>query len=124
MTVRRGFARLKRQEGFSLLETLIAVALVGVIAVAFLQALRTGSKSSGVHEERVVALGLAQSQLEEIKAMPYDALGNYAVAITSPTGYNVSVSTVQQDVDKQEVTVAVSHNGTGVFKLAIVKTNR
>jgi len=122
------FGFLKRQQGFSLLETMIALGILAFIGVAFLTSLSTASKSTDLYEQRVTALSLAQSQLEEIKALAYDPDAHtknpaYPLAVTPPSGYEVSISAVERATDKQEVTVAVSRGEHHILQLTTIKTN-
>ena len=111
------------QRGISLIETVAALGILGVIGVAFLTALFTTSKSTDLYEQRVTAQSLAQSQLEEIKASDYSGDNNsYTGTISSP-GYTISISTVTQEAGKQEVTVAVSRDGHHLFQLTTVKAD-
>ena len=76
---RRGFAltlaHLGRaagnQEGFGLVEVLVAVAIVGMTVVALLAALSTGSIGVATTDEQVTAANLARSQLEYTRSQPY-----------------------------------------------------
>jgi len=105
------------------METLVAVAVLAVIGVTFLSALRTSTESVERYEQRVIAVNLTQSQLEQVKAMPYDATGNYPVVISLPFGYTMSISTEQIDTGKQKVTASVSKDEDFIFKLSTIKTN-
>ncbi len=57
--------------GFSMIEVVIAIALIGVIAVAILSALSTASMALIIADERATAESLARSQLESIKNENY-----------------------------------------------------
>jgi prepilin-type N-terminal cleavage/methylation domain-containing protein len=58
--------------GFGLIEVLIALAILGVVAVAFLTALTTASTALILADERTTAESLARSQLESVKDQPYN----------------------------------------------------
>lgn len=118
------FGFLQGQRGISLAEVLVAVAILGFIGVAFLTALSTTSKTTGLYEQRVTAQSLAQSQIEEIKAMDYDPSGNYSVVVTLPSSYAMSISTVETEVDKQEVTAVVHLGEHHLFELTTIKINQ
>lgn len=110
------------QEGLTLIEIVVAVGLLAFIAVGFLGGLWTTSKDTGTYDERMTALILVQSQTEEIKAMSYNPSG-YSVTVMAPVGYTLSVSAVESQTGKQEVTVAVSHDGHDVLELTTKRTN-
>ena len=118
---------LRGRIGISLIETVVALGILGLIGVAFLTALSTTSKSTDLYQQRVTAASLAQSQLEIVKAAPYDDIppyyGDVSSPVSVPPGYNITISTVQQEVGKQEITVAVSRDGHSLLKLTTLKVN-
>jgi len=63
--------------GVGLIETLIAVALLGMIGVVFLGGLFTTSKGVMVNQEKVATESLAKSQMEHIKAQDYIPVADY-----------------------------------------------
>ncbi|MBA7604460.1 hypothetical protein ES703_11582 [subsurface metagenome] len=70
--LRKGKLRfLQGQRGIGLLETLIAVAILGAIGVSLLTALDTNARATRTLDEHVVATNLATAYIEAIKAMPY-----------------------------------------------------
>jgi len=90
------------QEGQGLIEVLIAVAILGIVAVAFLSALATASSALIVADERTIAESLARSELEYIKNSAYDNTNNppqYSPdpAIDIPDGYNINIEAVRLD---------------------------
>jgi len=68
---------MKSQKGFTLIETLIALGLLGMIGVGFLSGLATTFTAAMVSQERTVAESLAKSQLEYIKAHDYVLTADY-----------------------------------------------
>ena len=66
---RLGF--LRGQRGFSLIEVLVAAAILAVIGVVLLNALDTNAKATRQLDEKVVATNLATAYFEAIKAMDY-----------------------------------------------------
>lgn len=110
----------------TLVETLVAIAILGVSATAFVTALSTGSIATSTQDERTIAEGLAQSQIEFIKSQTYDATGVSYSAITCPTGYSVSVnanSAIYSNNNIQKITISVSHNSNVVLTLEDYKVN-
>ena len=57
--------------GFTLVEVVIAIALIGIIAVAVLSALSTASISLIIADKRATAESLARSQMEYVKNQDY-----------------------------------------------------
>jgi len=77
------------QRGISLIETVVAIGILAAIGVVFLSALFSTSRGTGLHEQRVTALNLAQSQLELIRQAAYDNVTPYYdnVTLATPPGY-------------------------------------
>ncbi|MDD4230895.1 MAG: prepilin-type N-terminal cleavage/methylation domain-containing protein [Dehalococcoidales bacterium] len=66
------FSRLfKEQRGFTFIEVLVGVAIMGMIVAAFMLALATAFKANMLAEVRTTADALARAQMEYIKAQPY-----------------------------------------------------
>ncbi|MFC1970085.1 prepilin-type N-terminal cleavage/methylation domain-containing protein [Chloroflexota bacterium] len=98
----RGASLSLGQEGQGLIEVLIAVAILGIVAVAFLSALATSSAALILADERTIAESLARSELEYIKNSAYDNINNppqYSLdpAIDIPDGYNIYIEAVRLD---------------------------
>lgn len=68
---------MKSEKGFLLIETLVALALLGITAVGLLSGLATTFKAGGISQERVIAESLAKSQWEYIKAQDYIPIADY-----------------------------------------------
>ena len=69
--VRKAFQGSSR--GFTLIEVLIALALMGIIAIAFLSGLSTSSMALIIADEHATAESLARSQMEYVKNQPYES---------------------------------------------------
>jgi len=75
------------QGGLGLVESLMAVAILGVAVVAFLMALSAGAIAVREGSQQVVAQGLARTQLEYIKSCSYpttnfeEELGDYDISV-------------------------------------------
>jgi len=79
--------------GIGLIEVLIALAILGVVAVAFLSGLSTSLKAVFIADERSTAVALAQSQMEYVKSENYSAISGWA--------YTVTISTHSYSTDPQ-----------------------
>ncbi len=115
------------QQGLGLVETLVAVAILGIAVVAFIVALSVGSTAVGGQNEATVAQGLAQSQLEYTKSQAYDPGAATYPAVVTPPGYNLTVAVASlpgTDADIQKVTVTVLRDGAGVLTASDYKVNR
>ncbi|MDD5287984.1 MAG: type II secretion system protein [Dehalococcoidales bacterium] len=117
------------QTGTSLLEILVALAILGIVAVAFLSGLATAAKASATADTQSLAESLARSEMEYVKLCAYqiDAT-QYQVdpALTIPAEWTVlpaSVQTVHETDDGlQQITVTIQHHDNTVFVLKGYKT--
>ena len=69
---KRGYNQfIKNEYGFSLIEVLVALAMMALIAVAFLSGLTTLAYTGHIDTERVTATRLAKSQMESVQREEY-----------------------------------------------------
>ena len=142
---------LKSENGFSLIEVLMALALLGLIAVAFIMAISTATKAIYIADEMTTAESLARSQMEFIKEqeymrapddgeMEYDEIpildnpdswniksvnrggGEVDVVIAVPWD-NLTNQPSPDDVGLQKVTIIVTHHEYPVFTLEDFKVD-
>lgn len=128
------------QAGISLIESLVAVAILGAIGVVFMTSLGTAYKSVGILDEQQQAETLIRSQLEDIKNSPYQDSGVYPVTVDLPPQYSMTITvtpptkigTLDNNTPLeellgysvttiQEITVSVSHGGKPVLAVACYK---
>ena len=115
----------KEGSGFTLLETLVALTIFGMVAVIFLMGLSVSSKALMVSQDRVNAESIAKSQMEDTKAQTYVAEASSYPEITLSSdlitqGYNITVDADplnSPDDGLQKITVDVSRNGEVLFTL-------
>jgi len=120
------------ESGITLIETLIALALVGALAIVFLGGLFTTTKVAYITDERGTAAGLAQLQIEWVKAANYVyEASEYSLAPVPENkdyiGYSTTIAAVPlhtPDDGIQRITVNVYRSGEQVFKLASYKVDR
>jgi prepilin-type N-terminal cleavage/methylation domain-containing protein len=131
---------IQSQKGQGLIEVLLAIAILGVVAVSFLTALATASKAIIVADERTTAESLARSEMEYIKNSPYDDTNNppqYSLDpdITIPDSYTPKpvIMAVRLDPEGngtgnddgiQQITVEVYHQGNLILSTTDYKVNR
>jgi len=142
---KKRFRFLRGQKGLTLIEVLVAAAILGAIGVGLLNALDTNAKATRQLDEQVVATNLATAYLEAIKAAPYDSTEPYydvAVAgITIPPQYIVDVDIqfssdgasgdgidwvdTYTDETIQKIAISVSREGgTQILSICTFKTKR
>ncbi len=123
---------LREQSGIGLMETLVALAILGVITVTFLSGLNTASKAAFTADEQTTAESLAQSQMEWAKRATYvEEASQYSPASIPDGGdyvnYSVAITAEPlRDPDDgiQKITVTVSHADGTVIELENYKRQR
>jgi prepilin-type N-terminal cleavage/methylation domain-containing protein len=91
---------LSDDRGMTLIEVLIALAIMGLVAIVFLGGLQASFTSNTVNQQRVVAEDLAKSQLEYVKGQVYDPTNNppqYQLMTGVPAGYYVQLISARLD---------------------------
>ena len=107
---------MKDEKGFSLIEVVIAIGLLGIIAAGFLGALGTASKVLFIADERATAESLARSQMEYIKSQPYVDIYTASIPPDYVTaGYSANISAQRWDA----INHTVSANETGIQKITL-----
>jgi len=116
------------ERGTTLVETLVAVALLGIIACAFFGSLNTAARATLIADERTTAESLARSQLEHIKTLDFvDGATQYDAPVPSGEDYiNYSANITAEPLDDhiQKITVTVKHNDKEVVTLESYKVDR
>ncbi len=86
------FRPFRGQTGFTLIEVLVAVAILAAIGVTFIRVVDTSYRGVRVLDEKTQTEALIRSQLDDIKASPYLDSGNYTVTVTLPPQYSMSIN--------------------------------
>ncbi|MFC2011439.1 type II secretion system protein J [Chloroflexota bacterium] len=121
-----------RESGMTLLETVVALAILGTIAVTFLGGLVTTSKAVLTVDERATVESLAQSQMEWAQSANYidDATEYSPAPISTGMDYinysaNITVEPLHPGDDGiQKITVTVKRSGEQVFTLESYKIEK
>jgi len=114
----------RNQKGLTLIEVLIAIAILGMIAVPFLTALSTSSRALIIADERTTAESLVRTEMEYVKNSTYNSTFSYQDSHYA--GYSVNVTGVPIP-DKQNITVItvqVYHGAKLVLTTSTYKVDR
>jgi len=120
------------ERGFTLVEAVIALAILGMVGGIFLHGAAIGPKTVMVSQERVAAESLARSQMEDTKAQEYVPEATSYPQITIPSdlagqGYDVEISADplhDPDDGIQEITVSVTRGGETLWTIVDYKMDR
>ncbi len=128
--------KLKGSEaGVTLIETLVALAVLASIAVVFLSGLATAARATLIVDERATAESIARSAVEDVKNQSYIDYGEHET-ITAQDAYSIELTATPIDPDTglplaagedlgiQKITVAVSHGDKSVLTVEDYKVNR
>ena len=118
---------LQDEEGMTLVELLIAVAIVGTALVAFTVALSTGSLAVRESDREVAVQSLARTQMEYIKGYPYDSFATTYPTVNTTDNYSISVAVASipaTDANIQKVTANISQHGQVLLTIEDYKVNR
>ncbi|MFC1900010.1 type II secretion system protein [Chloroflexota bacterium] len=127
---------LKGQKGFSLLEALVAVSILGVIGVILVSGLMGASRYSGILEEKHIARALIAECIENIRELEYS--DNYSSAISSinmSNQYSVVIYLEETDDDitwypsdgtkyLQRIEVSIYHGNDLINKMCTFRARR
>ncbi len=128
------------ERGFTFVEVLIALVLLGIIAGGFLAALAASSRSTMSSDEHTSAESLARTEMEYVKNSIY-VMASWAYALpegTPPwdathalpagyTGYTVTVSAAPLrlvDDGIQRVSITVAKGGRNIYTLEDFRVSR
>ena len=120
------------ESGVTFIETLVALALLGIIAVAFLSGLATTSRATTIADEQTTAGSLARSQMEWGKTVGYvyEATEYSPAEIPSGDDYAGYSATIDAealhnpDEGIQKITVTVKHHDKEILQLEGYRADR
>jgi len=112
------------QRGYSLIEVLVAIAILAAVLSAFVGALSISLQTQVTIDEKETAKNLAESQMEYVKGQPFAATYNPAAIPASYIGYSVNINTgsiTARDTNLQKVTVVIAHYNKQITQLVDFK---
>ena len=120
------------QSGVTLVESLVSLAILGTVTVAFLGGLGTTSRAAVVSDHHSTAQNLAQVQMETVRLVAYV----YEASSYSPeplpagndySGYSAAIAAQplnSPDDGIQRITVTISLDGVAAYTLVNYKVDR
>jgi type II secretory pathway pseudopilin PulG len=116
---------MKSEKGSTLIEAVVALALLGAIGGSFLSALATTSSSRSISNEHTTARILAASQMESILNEVYDFSYDPIEVPPEYNGYTTTIDIANLfDGNIQKITITVRHNDKYITKLESYKVIR
>ena len=119
----------EKQRGSGLIETLVALAILGVIAVTFLSVISGTLMQSGKVSGYCTAESIARNQVEDIRSMQYSINNSYPLTVLEPSEYKTvvditNISPVDYPDTIQKIVVTVFRNEFKLFGIETFKVNR
>jgi len=109
----------RAQQGFSMIEVVISIALMGILAAGLLGAFGNALTTFVLTDSRETAKNFAESKMEQVLAEDYqpdyDAIQNEAKPVEyAAYGLNIDVDnnivSANETVKMQKITILVTHN--------------
>jgi prepilin-type N-terminal cleavage/methylation domain-containing protein len=114
---------MRGEKGFSLLETILALALLGIISACFLGATATTSSARVTADEKASGKILAESMMESIKKNTYAPSYDDVTVPAAFAGYSANI-TIEENNNIQDITISIIRRNHEVFALESYKVNR
>jgi prepilin-type N-terminal cleavage/methylation domain-containing protein len=119
-----GIKAFKDERGLTLVESLVTIAIVGVVLTTFAVALSTGSMAVSESDQQVTVQSLARNQMEYTKGYPYNPAATTYPTVNTVENYSISVAVAQVEVNLQKVTASISKEGQVLLSVDDYKVNR
>ncbi|MFA5309890.1 MAG: prepilin-type N-terminal cleavage/methylation domain-containing protein [Dehalococcoidales bacterium] len=115
---------MKKEKGNSILEVLVALALLGALSVLFMGGVINSTKARVTADSHASAKILAEGIIDSVKKMPYDAYYDVTIPEEFATyAANLTVTNLSNG-NIQKLAVAVWHLDKEVLTLEDYKVNR
>jgi type II secretory pathway pseudopilin PulG len=104
------------ESGFTLIDSLVSIALLGILGAALFFGMGTAMKTTGIMNTNRLAANLAQLQMEWVKQQSFFPAYTTVAEAASPVyaGYSVTTNVEPagaRDSNIQKITVTVERNG-------------
>ena len=119
---------MKKRKGLSLIEVLVAVAILGIFGVALLAALSSSTRVAIKTDSYETGRDLAVAQMEYVKKSGWDGTSYAPDSTILPAGWGADISVANLQTENgnatlQQITVVVSQNGNEVTRLQDYKVS-
>jgi hypothetical protein len=115
---RKIMAGLAREDGFGIIEGVVAALMLALTAIAVYGSYDTGTKATQAAKQSQVELGIAQDEMEQLRSLPYNqiALTSLPSHVTQPSDpfYRVVGSSFNLDRSGSNFADIVYNNGSDV----------
>ena len=109
---------MKSEKGSTIIEVLIALVLLGIVGLAFLNGLGTVSAVTLATDKQETAKNLAESQMEYAKSLGFADTYEPAPIAPEYVNYTVTINVDSlQSSNIQRITITVSHAGVDIVTL-------
>jgi len=112
--------KILNQKGFTLIETLIAVAITAIIVTGIVAGILTVTKVNVNLHKQQIAKDIAASAMDYIMSRPYANTYNLP---PTPANYTSIMNVTQIDTTEQKLVIGVSFNNNVVYTLTDLRTN-
>ena len=127
----------RKQAGFTFIEIVVALGIMGVITAGLLTALNTNARATRTLDEKIMAANLAAAYVEAIKDAPFAASYSVGDNVSVPFQYEVTINTLcSSDATSfgpctgsanetfQKITIQISREDRPVMSLCSYRTKR
>jgi type II secretory pathway pseudopilin PulG len=112
------------EKGISLIETLIAIALLGIVGTSLMAGMSGVYRAMPIENELDIGKSLAQSQMELVMERPYALSYSPSPVPDIYANYTVHIATAPfRDSNIEKITITVNHGEKEVSVLEAYKTN-
>lgn len=119
---------MRYKKGFTLVELLMAIVVVGIISIPISLSLSQHVRSASVSEENSTAINLGRFEMEKINNTPYDDINIGSFIISPYEGYNYSVTRIvtyaqgsgSTDESLKKIQVDVKKSGSADILISLV----
>jgi len=127
------FRLFQEQRGFTLIETIVAVAILGVIGVTMISAINSNYRSVGVQDKKLVGMNLAITHVEFIREAEFAQ--DYSSVVTSivlPSQYERNIyleysddgenwTEISANQTLQRINISISQGGIPIYSMCTYK---